>query len=94
MTGTVIDARAQFLSKALIDRLEMLIKKDDNYHCYCLHIEEDGEDFLELRLRDISAKADIVIDRAPMLVYHERKENGQPLFEIYSRTPRTMAENA
>lgn len=84
MTGTVIDARAQFLGKALIDRLESMIENDKNYHCYCLHIEEDGKDFLELRLRDFSSKkGDIVIDRAPMLVYHERKENGQPLFEIY-----------
>jgi len=82
MTDNIIDARVQFLSKALIDRLEVMIQKQCNYHCYCLHLEEDGEDFIELRIKDIENNVHTVIDKAPVLVYSNRYENGKPLFEI------------
>jgi hypothetical protein len=83
MTGTLIDARTQFLMKALIDQLDNLIKDNKDWHSYCLHVEEDGEDYLELRFRDVTNKIDTVIDRATVLTYHERKQSGQPLFKIY-----------
>jgi hypothetical protein len=69
--------------KALIDQLDNLIKDNKDWHSYCLHVEEDGEDYLELRFRDVTNKIDTVIDRATVLTYHERKQSGQPLFKIY-----------
>ena len=50
MTGTLIDARTQFLMKALIDQLDNLIKDNKDWHSYCLLVEEDGEDYQELFL--------------------------------------------
>lgn len=83
MTGNVIDARTSFLMKALVDQLDDMIKDHSDWHSYCLHVEEDGEDFLELRFRDVTKQVDTLIDRATVLTYNERKQNGQPLFEIY-----------
>lgn len=83
MSNNVIDARELFLGKALLNALDAKISAyKHQYHSYYLLIEEDGEDFIELRLHDLNEDTHIVIDKAPMIVYRERYENGKQLFEI------------
>jgi hypothetical protein len=83
MTNNIIDARELFMGKILLNTLDAMIEKHaDVYHSYYLLIEEDGEDFIELRLHDMNADMHIVIDRAPILTYEGRYKNGQALFEI------------
>lgn len=80
--SNVIDARIEFLGKAVLDELERFVKNDQKYHPYYLLLEEDGEDYLELRLRDTTNNHDIVLDKAKICVYHERMQNGSPLFNV------------
>jgi hypothetical protein len=83
MSDTVIDARELFMGKMLLNTLDAMIAKHiDSYNSYYLLVEEDGEDFIELRLHDIQADMHIVVDRAPVLTYEERYKNGHALFEI------------
>lgn len=76
MTSNVIDAREQFLSKAILDSIEDFIDRDPKFHPYYLLLEEDGQDFIELRLKCHDTKSDIVLDKAPIHVIQERLANG------------------
>lgn len=79
----IIDARDIFVGKMLLNTLDAMIEQHlDTYHSYYLLVEEDGENFLELRLYDTNADMHIVIDKAPIFTYEERYRNGQALFEI------------
>lgn len=76
MTDNVIDARERFLSKAILNSMEEFIDNDPKYHPYYLLLEEDGKDYIELRLRCEKLQSDIVLDKAPIYVIKERLENG------------------
>jgi hypothetical protein len=83
MQNNIIDAREMFLGRALLAALDAKINAyKEQYRSYYLLVEEYGEDFIELRLHDLNEDMHIVIDKAPMIVYLERQENGQALFEI------------
>lgn len=84
MTDNIVDARDTFIGKSLIDHLEKLINYDPKYHVYCLLLEENNQHFIELRMKEVNTDVHTVIDKAPTIVYQERKKNGQPLFKIHS----------
>ena len=81
MTCNIIAAREQFLSKAILDSVENFINKDPKYHPYYLLLEEDGEEFIELRLR-CEDQSDIVLDKAPIHIIEERLANGTCVVSI------------
>lgn len=82
MSTNVIDARERFLSKAILDGLEQFIDRDPKYHPYYLLIEEDGDHFIELRLRCAELNSDIVLDKAPTHIIEERIANGTCIVNI------------
>ena len=81
MSTNVIDARERFLSKAILDGLEKFIGRDPKYHPYYLLLEEDGKDYIELRLR-CEDMSDIVLDKTPIHVMEERIANGTCIVNI------------
>lgn len=78
----VINARSHFLGKVLLDTLEKMTQQQLHLHPYYLLLEEDGEDYIELRIKDIKTNVHTVIDKAPIIVYNDRYVNGESLFEI------------
>jgi hypothetical protein len=81
MKSNVIDARADFLGKMLLDRLDKLTESHkDRYSSFLLIVNEDGKDYIELYLKDLEDKSLIVVDRAPVEVYQERVESNVELF--------------
>jgi len=76
MTDNVIDARERFLGKVVLDKLEDFINRDPKFHPYYLLIEEEGENYIELRLHDLNTDSHIVLDKTPMIVIEERIKNG------------------
>lgn len=83
MADNVIDASSEFMALVCIRHLESLIDKDPKYHSYCRILEENEEDYLELRLHNIKDNFDIVIEKATVTTFKQRKSDGKPLFEIY-----------
>lgn len=77
----VIDARERFISKSILHELEKFVDYDPKFHPYYLLLEEDGEEFIELRLR-CDDKSDIVLDKAPIYVIEERLNNGTCIANI------------
>lgn len=77
----VIDARERFLSKSILNELEKFVDSDPKFHPYYLLLEEDGEEFIELRLR-CEDQSDIVLDKAPTYVIEERLNNGTCIVNI------------
>jgi hypothetical protein len=82
LDDNIIDARTYFLGKALMDNLEERTQDEVHLHPYYLLLEEDGKDFIELRVKDIRTNIHIVIDKSPVGIYNDRYNNGEPLFEI------------
>jgi hypothetical protein len=84
MKNNIIEAQSYFLGKVMLDTLdEMLIESNQpHYHPYYLLLEEDGEDFIELRIKDINTNIHTLIDKTPVMVLNDRHNNGEPLFEI------------
>jgi hypothetical protein len=81
MKSNVIDARADFLGKMLLDRLDKLTESHkDRYSSFLLIVNEDGKDYIELYLKDLEDKSVIVVDRAPVEVYQQRVESKVELF--------------
>ena len=84
MKNNIIEAQSYFLGKVMLDTLdEMLVESNQqHYHPYYLLLEEDGEDFIELRIKDINTNIHTLIDKTPVMVLNDRHNNGEPLFEI------------
>jgi len=84
MTNNIVDARSYFLGKAMLDTLDAMLQDHNqlNYHAYYLLLEEDGTDYIELRIKDINTNIHTLIDKSPVVVLNDRHTNGEPLFQI------------
>ncbi len=84
MKNNVIDAGSYFIGKVMLDTLDEMLKSSNqlHYHPYYLLLEEDGEDFIELRIKDINTNVHTLIDKTPLIVLNDRYKNGELLFEI------------
>ena len=84
MTNNIVDARSYFLGKAMLDTLDVMLQAHNqlNYHAYYLLLEEDGMDYIELRIKDINTNIHTLIDKSPVMVLNDRHINGESLFQI------------
>ena len=84
MRNNVIDSRSYFLGKAMLDTLDNMLvnSKQLHLHAYYLLLEEDGMDYIELRIKDVNTNIHTLIDKSPVIVLNDRYTNGQSLFEI------------
>lgn len=65
--NNVIDARSLFIGKRLLNMLdETLDTYKDRYHSFYTLYDNEGEEWLELCLKDIETNQIIVVDMAPI----------------------------
>lgn len=70
MSDNVIDARSMFLGKRLLDSLEKSIENHkDRYLSFYLTFENEGQEWLELCLKDLMDNSIIVVDSKPIHNY-------------------------
>lgn len=75
MTDNVIDAQSLFLGKRVLNLLdEALGNFKDRYHSFYTLYDYDGEEWLELCLKDMDTKQIIVVDMAPIGKFEDVKE--------------------
>lgn len=70
MSDNIIDARSMFLGKRLLDTLEKSIESHkDRYLSFYLTFENEGQEWLELCLKDLTDNSIIVVDSKPIHTY-------------------------
>lgn len=70
MSDNVIDARSMFIGKRLLDSLEKRIEHHkDRYLSFYLTYENEGQEWLELCLKDLQDNSIIVVDSKPIHKY-------------------------
>ena len=70
MSDNVIDARSMFIGKRLLDSLEKSIDHHkDRYLSFYFTYENEGQEWLELCLKDLQDNSIIVVDSKPIQNY-------------------------
>lgn len=70
MTTNVINATDIFLGKRLLTELDRLIEGyTDRYHSFYTVYEIEGNDYLELCLKDLNDNSIIIVDMKPIEKY-------------------------
>ena len=74
MTDNVINAEELFLGKRLLNELDRMIEGyTERYHSFYRIYEIEGQDYLELCLKDLNDDSIIVVDMKPIEKYKDAK---------------------